>query len=358
MSDGLLDEVSWDEGPSPLDGLDNTPVPDEGEWSPETATGYGEWTPGQPAAPAAPAYYPEQQPQYQQPAWQPPYQEPPPADPQLSETERKFAKYGFYRLLITTRFFKNDGDPLAEEVEQELAAFVRGRMASLLGAEGEEPIAGLSQDEIRALKVVAASVMRQTGGRPPATPPRAKSLGPARMAPVAAQPPQAPPQAPRRPPAPPQRPPQAPPPRAPQQPQLRAPTTPPARQQQARPGVPPGPKGGVPPHEAIVMEGGKKFKVIHRETYPAEYGPAAEQILLQLPVGMHTKLPKVGVQILRRGPEEFVKIVRVDQTTQRGRGGVPFPRNMAAATRALAEESIENVRLAPGVQSAITHGMR
>jgi hypothetical protein len=384
---------------SPLDGLDmtdpwegaedavdqvQTQDAGEGEWNPNAgyAEGQGEWDP-QAQQPA----YPEDEddqgqyaaPQYEEQAYAPPPRRPqrPQLPPQLSETEKKFAKYGFYRLLVTQPFFDNE-DPIAQEVEQEMRGFVQGRMNSLLGGDGgiEAPV-GFLPDEVAALKTLAQSVIAQGTPRPrqtrPAAPPPPRRppppQQPTRRAPVVAapRPPARPQMAPR-----PQRPAAPPPPRRPppqyRPPQLarRPPEPPPQRRQQPqqRPQSqqqrqPPPPRGraGVPADESVVEENGRKVKIRYREAFPGEYGTKIEAIMRRLPIGMHTRLPN-GIQVLRGGAEEWIKIVRQDLTKQSSdRSGVPFPRNMTIISAEQAGNALENIRLAPGLASTISRGL-
>lgn len=392
---------------SPLDGLDLTdPYAGQqqagAEWDQNEgfAQGDGEWNPAAGAQEQVyddPQQFDDGQPVYdgqeQQPQWEnePQYAPPPqprrpqrPVDPALSETERRFAKYGFYKLLVQNPFFANDGDPVAADVEMELQTFVQGRMKALLGGEGgvEAPI-GFSNEEAAALKAVALSLIAQQQGRaapqqrrqaqqrprPPAPPPLPSA--PTRRAPVSqqqARPPARPQVAPRPRPAAPIQPPRPPqlrrPPQLARQPEPQRRPNPQQRQQQPQPEQRRGPpqpqrlpKGAVPADESIVEENGRTYKILHREAFPGEYGPKLEATMRRLPVGMHTRLSN-GVQILRGGPEEWIKVVRRDLTPQhRDRTQMPFPRNMKIVTAELADSALQNVRLAPGLARVISRGL-
>lgn len=308
------------------------PPPPQQQWAPEQ----------QPAPPQSPFEYQQTAGYAGQPVYGPPpvYQAPPqqfaPAfEPQytplaqvpdeLGEAEKRFARYQYYRQLLGTTYV-DVTDPIGADVQAELTQFIHRRMQALVGTgpDAEPSSSGLAAEDVELLRAFAAQI-------------RDRALA-ARQAPPAPRP-MAPPV--RRPPPPVQRPQAPPPPQPPQQRQ--APPPPPAA------GGPPGPKAGLPPPDSIVEEGGVKFKIRHVEMFPGEW-PEAEEMLRRMPVGRFTTVPGRNVQVLKNGPEEFVKIVRQQLTGQmKGHGGIPFPsmEQMELATRASTDRALQMVQRSP-----------
>ncbi len=291
---------------------------------------------GQPqyAAPQAPAY--AQPVQYESPVAQ--------FAAQMGEAQRRFAKASYYQELLNGAFFSTS-DEISGEVEGELKAFVENRLANLLGIDaGPAPGTAEPQFNETEVAVLKAIVSKMSGdaklgprvaavAKPQAAPARPK-LQP-RPAPEAArpQPPvqrQAPPQ------------PQPQPTRQPPPPQPRAPQPQP-RQEAA----PPGPKAGFPPDGSLVVEGGRKYKVAHRQMFESEMTPQLHAQLMRMPVGRFTVLSD-GMAVMREGHDHFTKAHLTNITTQTrdpGSVGIPFPTDqssMAAATMMQSGQAINN----------------
>lgn len=100
----------------------------------------------------------------------------------LSEAERRLAKAGFYRDVMTHQLLSGD-HPCAIEVEQELQAWAKERLEQLLGLRAEPKVAPaqevklpFTEEQLDALKQLADKVISKSGqpAPPPAQPAQPK----------------------------------------------------------------------------------------------------------------------------------------------------------------------------------------
>jgi hypothetical protein len=110
--------------------------------------------------------------------------------------------------------------------------------------------------------------------------------------------------------------------------------------------APPAPKGGFPPDESLLKEGGRTFKIKHQPMYESEMTDRLAHQLKRMPIGRYTVLSD-GTYVMREGPEDWVKAVRMNVTRQvLGQGGTPFPTDpgqMAAVSLMRSSEAVNNL---------------
>lgn len=99
---------------------------------------------------------------------------------ELSEVERRLEKAHFYRMLIKHDLISSDSAE-AIEVEEEIQNFVRGQLAILLGMK-TLPVAAVpfafTDEEVEALKAVAAKVLQKPQVLAAKPPPKAATITP------------------------------------------------------------------------------------------------------------------------------------------------------------------------------------
>jgi hypothetical protein len=90
---------------------------------------------------------------------------PPAEDPDLADVDRRLEVADHYRAILNHEFFDDTESPAAQIVDREIRAFVRERLEVLLGLriprEPVEAVNPFSDEEIKALKAIAAKVLGQ-----------------------------------------------------------------------------------------------------------------------------------------------------------------------------------------------------